>query len=671
MKLKKLYSLRTDFTIIGLTGRVGSGCSEIAKWLSADSFNKDFKNSVHDNSTEAEEIKYRICVDYLSYGANWKKFHIINYKDVLLLHLFHEGINEGGKDLDNSVEKIIEIIFQNGNSINNEYTNRFDLSEDVTLKDDIIKFLKNDTSWFEQIRQLDSNDLHQFLKDNKHDTNIFNLYFTFFEDFSKTFYSLLNNHNITKRTRLMHDLANNLRDFKTVRTLNPQEMDRSLEHIYTVAETINKLIKVWKAEQDKHQRGTKIVIDSLKNSLELMYFKEKYSAFYMVATNKSEEERCQYVRQQVENNYKELPEEDKKKHSDEILLLDESEYDGGDFNKGEFSSPDTENCIQKSDYHIYFSNLQKGTKEAENPESNYEILSLNRQLIKLIALIHQPGIITPTGIERCMQVAYNAKFNSGCISRQVGAVVTDSFFGVKSIGWNDVAQHQMPCNLRSVSDLILGNQSSLFSDYEKDGGAFIDENGIQKKFKQLLSEDYINLPNVKDNLEGKNCSFCFKTVQNTYEKEKNQVHTRSLHAEENAMMQITKNGGNGLKEGNLFTTASPCELCSKKAYQLGIKKIFYIDPYPGIATKHTLKNGVDEKYNPKLIMFQGAVGRAFHKLYEPFLSYKDELKILTDISPKSRFSESDYNVIKKKMEENPELLERLNKDLSTEKNEEK
>lgn len=665
MKLKKLYSLRTDFTIIGLTGRVGSGCSEIAKWLSADSFDTEFKNSINNNSTEAEEIKYKICVDYLSYGSNWKKFHIINYKDVLLLHLFHEGITEGKNNLNNSVDKIVEIIFQNGNSINKKYTNRFDLLEDKGLKDDIVKLLKDDESWFSHFSKLDSNNLHQVLKQKKNDKNIFNLYFNFFEDFSKNFYNLLNNYNITKRTRLMHDLANNLRDFATVRTLGQSKEDRNLESIYTVAETINKLIKIWKAEKDKRQKETKIVIDSLKNSLELMFFKEKYSAFYMVATNKGDEERQKYVRHQIENNYKDLNDDDKKLHSDEILLLDESEYDGGDFNKGEFSSPDTENCIQKSDYHIYFSNSEKGKKEDNKTISNYDILSLDRQLIKLIALIHQPGIITPTGIERCMQVAYNAKFNSGCISRQVGAVVTDPFFGVKSIGWNDVAQHQIPCNLRSVDDLVSQNPSGLFSNYEKEGGNFIDESGNKRTFKQLLSEDYKDLPTLHNNLEGKNCSFCFKSVQNTYEKEKNQVHTRSLHAEENAMMQIAKNGGIGLKDGNLFTTASPCELCSKKAYQLGIKKIFYIDPYPGIATRHTLKNGIKEENNPKLIMFQGAVGRAFHKLYEPFLSYKDELKILTDISPKQRFNENDFKTIKKKMEDNPKLFERLKNELSS------
>ncbi|MNV68241.1 hypothetical protein D3C71_1610770 [compost metagenome] len=80
-------------------------------------------------------------------------------------------------------------------------------------------------------------------------------------------------------------------------------------------------------------------------------------------------------------------------------------------------------------------------------------------------------------------------------------------------------------------------------------------------------------------------------------------------------------------------------MCSKKAFQLGIREIFYIDPYPGIATKHTLKNGATTDDNPELIMFQGAVGRAYHKLYEPFISPKDEIAILTGLKPKAKLED--------------------------------
>lgn len=76
----------------------------------------------------------------------------------------------------------------------------------------------------------------------------------------------------------------------------------------------------------------------------------------------------------------------------------------------------------------------------------------------------------------------------------------------------------------------------------------------------------------------------------------------------------------------LFTTASPCELCAKKAYQLGITTIYYIDPYPGIALDHILQGGGK---NPVLTLFSGAIGRAFHRLYTPIVAYKDELNALT------------------------------------------
>ncbi|WP_404801019.1 hypothetical protein [Aquipluma nitroreducens] len=81
---------------------------------------------------------------------------------------------------------------------------------------------------------------------------------------------------------------------------------------------------------------------------------------------------------------------------------------------------------------------------------------------------------------------------------------------------------------------------------------------------------------------------------------------------------MTKYGGTGIKNGKLFTTASPCELCAKKAYQLGIKVIYYIDPYPGISEEHILSSGS----NPiEIRLFNGAIGNAYHWLYDPIMPY--------------------------------------------------
>ena len=114
-------------------------------------------------------------------------------------------------------------------------------------------------------------------------------------------------------------------------------------------------------------------------------------------------------------------------------------------------------------------------------------------------------------------------------------------------------------------------------------------------------------------------------IESLLDSKKNQVHTRSLHAEENAFLQLVKYGSSGIENGKLFVTSSPCELCSKKAYQLGIKDIVYIDRYPGIAINHILNVGSKK---PNLIQFIGAVGIGYHRLYEPIISYKDELNYL-------------------------------------------
>ncbi|WP_290800454.1 hypothetical protein [Flavobacterium sp.] len=651
MKLKQLYSLRKNFTIIGLTGRVGSGCSQIAKLLASEEFISKIDSDLilAEDKLKPENIKYKICADYLKYEGNFKPFHIINYKDVLLLHLLHYGrIN--GTNINSSIDKIIDVIFQNGekgeiskkliyeceenkeeNCKEKGFSNRFDKKLDKILIDDIKKYLLSDEKWFKIFDKNDDIKLKDFIKNNREDHYVYKFYFEFFESFSNGFFKLLNSHDIIKKTRLVHDLANNLREYGTVQNLELKihKKEKTLDNIYIVAETINQLIKLFRCER----KEAKIIIDSLKNSLELMYFKEKFGAFYMVASNKSFEERKSHIKERLIKDYN-FDEIKAKFILDEIINLGDGEYDGGDVNKGDFSAPDVENCIQKSDYHIYFSDKKLGNKESKSSDSQYEYLSLSRQLTKLIALIHQPGIITPTNIERCMQVAYNAKFNSGCISRQVGAVITDENYSVKSIGWNDVAQNQIPCNLRNVKDLISSNPSEVFSDYEKgDEKDYEITKGKFESFNELMKKDYAEIDKKKKELEGRTCSFCFKTSINAYEGEKNQVHTRSLHAEENAMMQLVKYGTEGVKGGNLFTTASPCELCSKKAFQLGIKNIYYIDPYPGIAGKHILKSGVNKDFNPKVLMYQGSVGRAFHKLYEPFMAYKDELKILTGITP--------------------------------------
>ena len=172
------------------------------------------------------------------------------------------------------------------------------------------------------------------------------------------------------------------------------------------------------------------------------------------------------------------------------------------------------------------------------------------------------------------------------------------------------------------------NDKKTFSTFELENQQFSDAlKKVYNSYDKLwdISSSQYSIP------------FCFKDIYNGLKKDKNQVYTRSLHAEENAFLQISKFGGKGILGGKLFVTASPCELCSKKSYQLGIRDIYYIDPYPGIATSHILKIG-DRQENPNLHLFYGAIGNAYVSLYMQRFAIKDELKLVSGIDMKQEVS---------------------------------
>ena len=285
-----------------------------------------------------------------------------------------------------------------------------------------------------------------------------------------------------------------------------------------------------------------------------------------------------------------------------------------------FYEQDIAKCVGLSDIFI----SHDGTPEKRNKD-------LKVQLIRFLSLMLHPGIISPTPQERMMQLAFTAKLNSGCISRQVGAAVSDANFSVKSIGWNTAPQGQVPCTLCNYSNLVSRLDDDAFSDYERNDTKFRETiEKVDAEYKKDGREDAINRNGLPH-------TFCFKDLYIQHTDKENQVHTRSLHAEENAFLQLAKYGSLGIEGGKLFVTASPCELCSKKSYQLGIQEIYYIDTYPGIAMQHIISSG-DKR--PKLIHFNGAIGRAYINLYNPLLSMKDEIANLTGIEVKKIGKES-------------------------------
>lgn len=591
--VKQIYKLRRDFLLIGLTGRTGSGCTTVADILCTNDFNelkskhKDINDSVWNNDSRKSRIVYKYMREH------WHPFISIKASDVIYYYALmldfksfaHEISTHGsaGKISADAPEK-----------------------EDVNIKTAIQKHSEQFEKLHKIVLECEKriNDIES-TKSIEEITKYIDLITKDIAEFRRIITETLQKESRAFLSDILQRWGNNIRRYDSVK-----ESANGCDSKYApscLARKINRFIKLIRKAKEIEQAGkettkdyTHIVIDALRNPYEVLYFRERYSSFYLMSINTDEKIRRQKL---VERGF----------DINEIEALDKEESSIKRDFRVSYQKIDINKCIELSDIHI----THDGVEVSRNRD-------LVNQILTYLSLMRHPGLVPPSPIERTMQIAYTAKLNSGCLSRQVGAVVTNSDFSVRSIGWNTVPQGQTPCNLRTLTDLKHHEDDSAYSYYERTNPHF--QNGINNLFSAYKS------CNCCDGVIGLPLSYCFKDIHNVVENEpKNQVHTRSLHAEENAILQLSKYGSTGIEAGKLFTTSSCCELCGKKAYQLGITEIYYIDDYPGITRSHIIECGTN---SPKMILFHGAIGRAYISLFNQFLPLKDEIEALTDINVK-------------------------------------
>ena len=540
--VKCLYRQRDKFILIGLTGRTGAGCTTVAKILSTDNINElDLKDSKTCDFKHSDERKYSIVYRFMAEDERWKKFTVIEASSIIFSFIL-EGTY---KNLFNYIDKIY---------------NEVEIKEKEELKKNIVEVLSEekvenikkieneviDKQLADWIKSLNNNPkyVESLKKENLEQLNKMIKYFTVNIVTAKNkFKSTLDTITVQEKSKNSKSQDTNLYNLYSYFMQSVGNNIRSSGEYYnnsevigkeiTLVERINDIVKMinrLEELENEDKERTRICIDALRNSFEIQYFRDRYRAFYSFAINTEDE----YRQNRLGLNRK------------EFISLDKIEYpDNNDI----FYHQNISACLENSDVYLYNPNVE-----------NHKYYDLTEQIVKYISLILQPGLITPTHVERCMQLAFNAKYNSGCLSRQVGAVVTGEDFSIRSVGWNDVPKGQVSCNLRCVEDYCKNKDEETFSEYELEDEYFSE---IMNEINQSLKEK-----DIQEKKAGKCFSYCFKDIYTGWTGEKNQVHTRALHAEENAFLQIAKYGGAKIQGGKLFTTASPCELCSKKAYLL-------------------------------------------------------------------------------------------------------
>lgn len=383
-------------------------------------------------------------------------------------------------------------------------------------------------------------------------------------------------------TEIMQNFGDNVRKYGKAFVCDASPDPKNL---FVIPEAVRRVIKsAYWIEKRSNDSPHHFVIDAFRNPFEIEYFKWRYSEFYLVGVMRDESDRKKTL-DISDVDFKELHKRESggafKSSSDKI--------------EDWITSQNVSECLDKADFFI---------ENREDSTRSFPMLRYN--LVKLIALAKSPGCIPPTRDERSMQIAMTVKQMSGCISRKVGAVVVNANGYIIGIGWNDPPSGQTPCSLRTARELSSGGDSIVFSDYER-----------SSEFVSHICTQYGN----------RSHPFCFKEELASYErsqKKKNEF-TRAVHAEENAFFQALKFGGEELRGASLYTTSKTCTLCAKKAYQLGIKRIVYIEDYTDIALDQTIRSG-DRCISVN--RFQGISGSAYFRLFTHLIPEKDFIKLL-------------------------------------------
>ena len=332
----KIYTLKNNFILIGLTGKTGSGCSTVANILK--NGYSDYK-AVNEKDKYIQQKKDRIIKNFASKNFQNKSFYIIKPSTVIVmiyvfekiiffnevkklkkmlddyseendfekienkcLHILElyktlkifwnfeqnedqnfenilsqistENINEL-KELINKKREKYESKFRKENykDLINKLKKLFDIEDDITLDFDETNYKSDEKLTNEELRskfQLSIEITNMFLE--KIAKEKYEKFIAWYEKYDT----------IIKEKRDNKEI-----DIKTLQKIG--DLVRGNIDIFRIPTYVNLVIKALRARSKKDKTYCYIVIDSLKNPFEIVYFKEKYSAYFTFSIHAKDE----------------------------------------------------------------------------------------------------------------------------------------------------------------------------------------------------------------------------------------------------------------------------------------------------------------------------------------------------------------------------------------------
>ncbi len=320
----------------------------------------------------------------------------------------------------------------------------------------------------------------------------------------------------------LQDFGDSLRSSKT----NGILAELAIEQIATLREDE---VGLTNAQKNSEHRIAYIV-NQIKHPGEIELFQELYkNNFYLIGLMRTEDERRRFLK------------------SGDIDDGDASELIRRDRKDKDPHGQQVEKCLHLSDYFI------RNIDEAEKIEDSVE---------RFIRLVHGTKLITPTKEETGIYAAQSASLRSACLSRQVGAAITDDNGSVLSTGCNDVPSSGGGLyNAESTSDKRCYNfEGTCHNDLHK--------NKLKNEIRAILTSEAV-----------KNADIIAEKIIEKSKAKSLIEYSRAIHAEMDAITTLARSNSSSSLNKTMYCTTYPCHICARHIVAAGITKVVYIEPY--------------------------------------------------------------------------------------------
>lgn len=378
-----------------------------------------------------------------------------------------------------------------------------------------------------------------------------------------------------KRYTALQDLGNYLRKKYDPKILAALAMAKVAAH---------RLIHQEKTGEVKPPK-TVYFIDQLKHPAEVELFKLVYgNIFYLVGVLSSQPVRFNYL-----TRVEQIP-----GHDAQFLIdRDRNEI------KEKFGQK-LEKTVQLADFFI------------RNNQDN--ISNLLHPCQRFVALVHGRNGITPTADESGMYAAYSASLKSACLSRQVGAAITNKEGNVISLGWNDVPKFGGGLyTAESLNDQrCIYHGRKCYNDIHK--------NRLVDDIIKIISSKVVVPADVQTELS--------ELIHKETRAGSIIEFSRAIHAEMEAILGLARSTGSSTNSCVLYTTTFPCHNCARHIIAAGIKRVVYIEPYEKSLAMDLHEDAIstDESVNNKTLFetFSGVSPRKYAAFFMAKGSRKNE-----------------------------------------------